>query len=106
MLRGEPRAMARLAAPVVVVQVGLMAMGVADTIMVGRVSAVALAAAALGNLYFMNVTFFGMGTLMALDPLVSQALGARDHATVARSVQRALVLALGLTAITSLVRSE
>ena len=101
--RGELRAMAQLAAPVVLVQVGLMAMGVADTIMVGRVSAVALAAAALGNLYFMNVTFFGMGTLMALDPLVSQALGARDHASVARSVQRALVLALGLSAITSLV---
>jgi MATE family multidrug resistance protein len=95
--------MAQLAAPVVLVQVGLMAMGVADTIMVGRVSAVALAAAALGNLYFMNVTFFGMGTLMALDPLVSQALGARDHSSVARSVQRALVLALGLSAITSVV---
>src|SRR5688572_10858827 len=95
--------MAQLAAPVVLVQVGLMAMGVADTIMVGRVSAVALAAAALGNLYFMNVTFFGMGTLMALDPLVSQALGARDQASVARAVQRALVLALALSAITSLV---
>ncbi len=42
--------MARLAAPVVLVQVGLMAMGVVDTIMVGRVSAVALAAAALAIL--------------------------------------------------------
>ncbi len=101
--RGELRAMTQLAAPVVVVQVGLMAMGVADTIMVGRVSAVALAAAALGNLYFMNVTFFGMGTLMALDPLVSQALGAHDQASVTRAVQRALVLMLGLSAITSLV---
>jgi multidrug resistance protein, MATE family len=100
--RGELRPMVQLAAPVVLVQVGLMAMGIADTIMVGRVSAVALAAAALGNLYFMNVTFFGMGTLMALDPLVSQALGARDHASVATSVQRALVLVLALSAVTSL----
>jgi MATE family multidrug resistance protein len=102
-LRGELRAMARLAAPVVVVQVGLMAMGVVDTIMVGRVSAVALAAAALGNLYFMNVTFFGQGTLMALDPLVAQALGAHDQPRVARAVQRAIVLALALSILTSIV---
>ncbi len=95
--------MARPAAPVVVVQVGLMAMGVADTIMVGRVSAIALAAAALGNLYFMNVTFFGNGTLMALDPLVSQALGARDHSSVAHAVQRALVLVLALSAFTAVL---
>ncbi|MFN2565078.1 MAG: MATE family efflux transporter [Gemmatimonadaceae bacterium] len=102
-VRGELRAMARLAAPVVLVQVGLMAMGVVDTIMVGRVSAVALAAAALGNLYFMNVSFFGMGTLMALDPLVAQAVGARDRVGVANAMQRGLVLALALSVLTSLV---
>jgi MATE family multidrug resistance protein len=100
---GELRAMARLAAPVVLVQVGLMAMGVVDTIMVGRVSANALAAAALGNLYFMNVSFLAMGTLMALDPLVSQALGARDEPSVARAMQRGLVLALALSVVTSLM---
>jgi MATE family, multidrug efflux pump len=101
-LGGELRPMARLAGPVVLVQVGLMAMGVVDTIMVGRVSAVALAAAALGNLYFMNVSFFAMGTLMALDPLVSQALGAGDERSVAGAMQRGLVLALGLSVLTSL----
>jgi MATE family multidrug resistance protein len=94
--------MARLAAPIVLVQVGLMAMGVVDTIMVGRVSAEALAATALGNLYFINVSFFAMGTLMALDPLVSQALGARDEPGVARAMQRGLVLALALSVLTSL----
>ena len=46
------RAMLRLALPVAAVQLGLMGMGVVDTIMVGHVSPVALAAAALGNLYF------------------------------------------------------
>lgn len=101
--RGELRPMVQLAAPVVLVQVGLMTMGVVDTIMVGRVSAVALAAVALGNLYFMNVTFFGMGTLMALDPLVSQALGAREPMGVAHAIQRAFVLLVALSAATSLV---
>lgn len=101
-LRHELGGMARLAGPVVVVQVGLMAMGVVDTIMVGRVSATALAAAALGNLYFMNVVFFSMGTLMALDPLVAQAIGARDEPAVARAVQRGLLLTVVLSAVTTL----
>ncbi len=46
-------------------------MGTVDAIMVGHVSATALAAVALGNLYFVTVTVFGMGTLMALDPIVA-----------------------------------
>jgi MATE family multidrug resistance protein len=100
--RAELAAMTRLAAPVVLVQVGLMAMGVADTIMVGRVSATALAAAALGNLYFFNVSIFSVGTLMALDPLVAQAVGARDDAAIARAIQRGLVLAVLLSALSTL----
>ena len=60
----------RLAAPVVVVQLGLMAMGALDTVMVGRVSATDLAAVAIGNLYFFGVAVFGMGVLFALDPVI------------------------------------
>ncbi len=89
----ELRELLALALPVTTVQVGLMAMGVADTIMVGHVSATALAAVALGNLYFFGATIFGMGTLMALDPVVAQAVGAGDRHGVARGVQRGLALA-------------
>ena len=71
--------MLRLAGPVVVIQVGMMLMGVVDTIMVGHVSAVALAAVALGNLYFFGLGVFGMGTLMVLE--------AARHAGAKRVVQ-------------------
>ena len=81
----ELRATIALAVPVVLVQVGLMLMGVVDTLMVGHVSATMLAAVALGNLYFFTVSIFGMGTLMALDPIVAQAIGARDEESVARA---------------------
>jgi MATE family multidrug resistance protein len=94
--------MARLAVPVVVVQVGLMAMGVVDTVMVGRLSGEALAAVALGNLYFFAAAIFGVGVLMALDPLVAQAVGARDRLGVARAVQRGIVLAVALAVPISL----
>ena len=50
--------------PIVIVQVGLMAMGVVDAIMVGRYSAEALAATAIGNFYFFVVAVFGMGVLL------------------------------------------
>jgi MATE family multidrug resistance protein len=89
--------MLRLAVPVVIIQVGMMAMGVVDTIMVGHISAQALAAVALGNLYFFTLAVFAMGTLMVLDPVVAQAVGAGETSAVARAVQRGIIIALLLT---------
>ena len=99
----ELRATVSLAVPVVLVQLGFMSMGVVDTLMVGRLSAEALAAVAIGNLYFFNVSIFGAGSLMALDPIVAQAVGAGDDETVARAMQRGLILSLGLSAFMALL---
>jgi len=76
-----------------------MLMGVVDTLMVGRVSPVDLAAVALGNIYFFACAIFGMGLLFSLDPVVSQAVGAGDDVALARGVQRGLVLAAGLSVV-------
>jgi MATE family multidrug resistance protein len=88
--------MTRLAVPVVAVQLGLMFMGVVDVVMVGRVSPQAIAAVALGNVYFFAVAIFGVGVLMALDPIVAQAVGALDEPAVRRGLQRGMVLATAL----------
>ena len=100
---GELRAMMRLALPIVLVQVGMVSMGVVDTILVGHLSADALAAVALGHLYFFNASIFASGTLMALDPLVAQAVGARDLPAAARAVQRGLVLCVALSVLTAVL---
>ncbi len=92
--RDDLGAMARLAVPIVVVQVGFRLMGVVDTMIVGHLSAEALAAVALGNLFVFGVTSFGFGLLMGLDPVVSQAVGAGEHRLVVRAVQRGLVLSV------------
>ncbi|MDT8339879.1 MAG: MATE family efflux transporter [Longimicrobiales bacterium] len=97
--RGELAELLRLALPVAAVQVGMMLMGVVDTVMVGHVSPADLAAVALGNIYFFACAVFGMGLLLSLDPVVSQAVGAGDEEGVARGVQRGLILALGLTVL-------
>lgn len=101
--RAELLALLRLAVPTVAVQVGWMSMGVVDTIVVGHVSADAMAAVALGNLLFLAITIFGMGVLMGLDPLISQAVGAHDEPSVARGVQRGLILTCGLTLLSTLL---
>jgi MATE family multidrug resistance protein len=102
------RGVVALAIPVVAVQVGMMAMGVVDTIMVGHYSAADLAAVALGNLYFFSAVVFPMGVLMALDPVVSQAVGAGDHPAVGRALQRGgiLALVLGVPAALALLPGE
>jgi MATE family multidrug resistance protein len=94
--RGERRAKLRLAVPGVVVQVGVMQMGVVVPVMVGhrQGASSSLAAVALGHLYFFGIGVFGMGTLMVLDPVVAQAVGARDEDAVARGIQRGVLLAV------------
>jgi MATE family multidrug resistance protein len=100
--RAEIAAMSRIAAPVVAIQVGWRAMGVVDTIVVGRVSAAAMAAVALGNLLVLAVALFGMGILMGLDPVVAQAVGAGETTAVARGAQRGLVIIGALTVLSTL----
>jgi multidrug resistance protein, MATE family len=97
------RGLLRLAGPLVLIQIGTMLMGVVDTIMVGRVSPQALASVALGNMYFFAISIFGMGVLFAVDPIIAQALGARDDLAVRRGLQRGLVLSLALTVPITLV---
>lgn len=101
--REEIESLVRLAFPVATVQVGMMAMGVVDTLMVGRVSAVDLAAVALGHIYFFSVTVFGIGVLMALDPLVSQGFASGDRRAVKLAVQRGLLLSVGLALFVAVV---
>lgn len=101
--RTEVQDVARLAAPIVAVQVGLMLMGVVDAAIVGRYSAEALAAVALGNVFFNSIVTIGHGTLMALDPLVSQAVGAKDQPAIERTLQRGLVLVAVLSLPLSLL---
>src|ERR1041385_7055137 len=95
----ELRSTIALAVPIVLVQLGAMAMGVVDTLMVGRVSARVLAAVALGNLYYFNVTILAQGSLMALDPIVAQAVGAGETESVARALQRGLILAAAFSVV-------
>ncbi len=94
--------MAQLAAPIVLVNVGMQAMGVVDTLMVGRLGGDAIAAVALGNFYFFNVCVFGLGLLFALDPIIAQAVGAGDRDGVAWGFQRGVIMACAIAVFATL----
>ncbi len=93
----EAAALARLAAPIALAQLGMMALGVVDMMMVGHLSKLALASVSLGHAYTFGLMILGMGALFVLDPLISQAHGARDTRGIAAAMQRGIVLALLLS---------
>ncbi len=66
----------QLAYPVIIGQLGIIMMGVVDSLMVGKLGAAPLAAAALGNSLTFIVLIIGIGVSMAVTPLVAIAVGA------------------------------
>jgi MATE family multidrug resistance protein len=95
-LRQELRPMLRLAAPLVMAELGWMGMGVVDTMMVGRVSAEAMGAVSLGSVLFYAVAIFGSGLMLGLDTLVAQAYGSRRLMDCHRSLVNAVYFSLPL----------
>jgi MATE family multidrug resistance protein len=75
-LKQEFRPMVTLATPVVVAEIGWVAMGLVDTLMVGPLGPEAIGAVGIGSSVFMGVVIFAMGVLLGLDTLVSHAFGA------------------------------
>jgi len=88
----------RLALPVVLSQLGQVSVGVADSMMVGRLGAVELAAASLGNSIFFVLLMFGMGVSMGITPLISIAEGKGKMKRISSLFQHGLWINI-LTAI-------
>ena len=96
-LRREMRPTVSLAAPVVTAEVGWVSMQIVDIAMVGRLGPEAIGAVGVGSALFLAFSVFGMGLLLGLDTLVSQAFGARDRAACDRWLRHGVFLALALT---------
>ncbi|MFN0059435.1 MAG: MATE family efflux transporter [Planctomycetota bacterium] len=93
----EIKHLLRLAIPVVITQLGLMAMGIVDIAMVGPLGIDAIGAVSLGEVWVFGTTVVAMGLLFGLDPLLAQAHGARDTRSVGLGLQRGLVMAVALS---------
>ena len=93
----------RLALPVVIAELGWMGMTTVDTIMVGPLGPAAIGALGVSSSAFYTIAIFGMGLLLGLDTLVSQAHGAGDsddtHLSLSQGIYLAIVVSIPLTVI-------
>lgn len=95
----EAAALARVAGPIVVAEIGWMAMGLVDTLMVGKVGPSAIAATGTGGSIYFAFAIFGMGLMLGLDTLVSQAYGAGRMDECRRWLRQGLWLALACSPV-------
>jgi len=93
------RDLVRLAWPVYIAQMAIMANGVADTVMAGHYGTVDLAAVGIGASIYVTLFVTLMGVLFALTPMVAQLHGAGRYADIGEEVRQSAWLALGLAAI-------
>src|SRR5688572_8339632 len=93
-MRRELLPMLKLAGPVIMAEIGWMAMGIVDTIMVGPLGAAAIGATGMSSSLFFAVAVFGMGVMLGLDALVSQSCGAGRLDDCVRWLKHGVALAL------------
>ena len=96
-VREELRQQASLAWPVSLASLGLMMMSAVDVAVIGRLGAPSLAALAAGSMWSYGITIPFQFCLGALDPVISQAVGAGDAVAAGRALRRGLILAVLLS---------
>ena len=92
--RGEAGRIYRLAWPVSTGMLGLVGMSAVDTLMVGHLGERPMASVAIASSWFFGLNVVGFGVLRALDPVLSQAFGARDQKAIHEGVVRGVAMAL------------
>ncbi|MCF6196866.1 MAG: MATE family efflux transporter [Emcibacter sp.] len=80
----------RLSFPVVLQRLGIMTMGIVDTVMVGRFSAQELAYQSIGYVPVMTVIVISIGLMMGTMVLTSNAFGAEEYEKCGRIWRRSL----------------
>lgn len=95
----ESRTTLRLALPLMIGQVSQMLLGVADTVMVGRLGVYDLAALTFANSLFHLPLIFGIGMLTGISVFTSNARGSDSPHDARASVLNGLWISLGLGTI-------
>lgn len=93
----------RLGLPILVGQLGMIAVGFADTIMVGQYSTVSLASAAFVNNLF-NLAIFGLlGFAYGLTPLVGALFSGNHHRRIGALVRNGVAINIAVALLITLI---
>lgn len=98
-LREDIPSLLKLAGPLLVGQLAVIAFGVLDTAMTARYSADDLAALAMASAIFISIYVGLTGVISALAPIAGQLFGAKRFSEIGEEVRQATWLALGLTVL-------
>lgn len=90
----ELKSLIQLALPITFGQLAQTANGFIDTLMAGRVSAVDLAAVALGSSLWVPVYLFMSGILLATTPAIAPLFGAREYHKIPSTVHQSVWLGI------------
>jgi len=93
---GDSRSILRLAGPLVVNNVVIAGMMLANTVFAGRLGPEPLAGVAVGGSYYQMFWLFGLGVLMSISPIAAHAYGAGRDEEVGRGFRQGVWLALAL----------
>lgn len=94
----------KLSIPIIVAQLGVVLMGVTDTIMVGRMlGATYLGPAGISNSITFLISSIGVGGLSIISALVSRARGENDSVEIAKLYKSGIGVALLLSVVLGLV---
>lgn len=96
-LRIEGRELLRIAFPLALSNVGNQLLGLVDTAVVGRLGEIPLGAVGLGGGLYFVVAVIGLGLMLGLDPLITQALGADDRPGARNLFVQGLIIAAAVT---------
>ena len=81
-----------LAYPVMISMLGQVMTGVADSVMVGWIGAIPLAASSFANVFFTLPLFFGVGVSYAITPLVAEAHGAKNTTGIIETLRNGFLI--------------
>lgn len=87
----------KISLPILLAQIAQNSMGLADTIMAGRVSSTDMAAISVGASIWMPLVLFGQGLLLALPPTISYLNGSGQRHRIAHQVRQGIWLVLGVS---------
>ena len=87
----------KISLPILLAQIAQNSMGLADTIMAGRVSSTDMAAISVGASIWMPLVLFGQGLLLALPPTISYLNGSGQRHRIAHQVRQGIWIVLGVS---------
>ncbi|PID45147.1 MAG: multidrug transporter MATE [Proteobacteria bacterium] len=87
----------KIALPIIAAQLLQVGMGVIDTVMAGRIDALAISAIALGASIWFFVLLIGIGIMAAVTPVIAQHVGADNHPLIREELRQGIWLSISIS---------